>query len=418
MAIDPRIALEAKAPDISGIVSTFQNALLNAQKGRQNEQVLQQADVMNPLIAQSKLQSMDINRQNMQINDQTIKGNELVADQARSMARLTDINQTGQGLAPFLTPGKEDATGAKRFMINKLSSLQDRQERGENVDFTETLETIDAIENGRFDEVRNNIQSVSNMMATYNKGGSSTKSYAPVTDPKTGVLSIPTYDSKTNTTAYIPVDGAIQETPAQIRERNLVTATKKKRMELSEGRASALKTDYSTQRRQAKNSARKLREVQKLAEGATQGLGGRALLGLAKIFPGIDVKDEAALSSAYKNLALDELQKFKGPTTDFEFRVTEDIAGSLGDGAFANQARTASLLRKSWFADKQALQFDKWIDDGHSPDRYSFDMNEPISFGTGDNKKTYSLQLLQDTAATNHLSIEDTLKKLKSIGGK
>ena len=115
---------------------------------------------------------------------------------------------------------------------------------------------------------------------------------------------------------------------------------------------------------------------------------------------------------------MDELQKFKGPTTDFEFRVTEDIAGSLGDGAFANQARTASLLRASWFSDKQAQQFDKWIDDGHSSDRYSFDMNEPISFGTGDNKKTYTLQSLQDTAAANHLSIEDTIKKLKSIGGK
>ena len=45
-------------------------------------------------------------------------------------------------------------------------------------------------------------------------------------------------------------------------------------------------------------------------------------------------------------------------------------------------------------------------------------MNEPISFGTGDNKKTYTLQSLQDTAAANHLSIEDTIKKLKSIGGK
>ena len=411
MAIDPRISLAIKTPDTTtNAINIFENALNNAQVRNvrqqgmaQNQQQMAQADLMNPMLAQQAQQNLEINSQNIALNKEN--------------ANILSIAEYGETLKPALMAS--DPARVIESLTTRLGSLPP------NADKTQTLEALAMAQQGNLAGIAESINTTQSIAA--NRGlfgakpgqrGVSTKSYAPVTDTKTGQRFIETFDANTGTTNRIPVKGSFQETPAQIEERNLLFSTKKKRMELAEGRTSTLKQEYSTQRRQAKNSARKLREVQKLSEGATQGVGGRVLLGLAKIFPGIDVKDEAALSSAYKNLALDELQKFKGPTTDFEFRVTEDIAGSLGDGAFANQARTASLLRASWFSDKQAQQFDKWIDGGHSPDRYSFDMNEPISFGTGDNKKTYTLQSLQDTAAANHLSIEDTIKKLKSIGGK
>ena len=144
MAIDPRIALEAKAPDISGVVSTFQNALINAQKGRQNEQVLQQADVMNPLLAQQAQQGVDINSQNIAT--------------ARNESRFKNIFQTSQMLKPFIA--NNDAAGAEQFMLKNISRLQDAKARGEDVDLTESLETLEQIKAGNLQGVAQNITAI------------------------------------------------------------------------------------------------------------------------------------------------------------------------------------------------------------------------------------------------------------------
>jgi len=144
MAIDPRIALEARAPDISGVVSTFQNALLNAQKGRQNEQVLQQANVMNPLLAQQAQQGIDINTQNIAA--------------ARNEARFKNIYQTSQMLKPFIA--NNDAAGAEQFMLKNISRLQDAKARGEDVDLTESLETLEQIKAGNLQGVAQNITAI------------------------------------------------------------------------------------------------------------------------------------------------------------------------------------------------------------------------------------------------------------------
>ena len=144
MAIDPRIALEARAPDISGVVSTFQNALLNAQKGRQNEQVLQQANVMNPLLAQEAQQGIDINTQNIAA--------------ARNESRFKNIYQTSQMLKPFIA--NNDAAGAEQFMLKNISRLQDAKARGEDVDLTESLETLEQIKAGNLQGVAQNITAI------------------------------------------------------------------------------------------------------------------------------------------------------------------------------------------------------------------------------------------------------------------
>ena len=144
MAIDPRIALEARTPDISGVVSTFQNALLNAQKGRQNEQVLQQANVMNPLLAQEAQQGIDINTQNIAA--------------ARNESRFKNIYQTSQMLKPFIA--NNDAAGAEQFMLKNISRLQDAKARGEDVDLTESLETLEQIKAGNLQGVAQNITAI------------------------------------------------------------------------------------------------------------------------------------------------------------------------------------------------------------------------------------------------------------------
>jgi hypothetical protein len=129
---------------------------------------------------------------------------------------------------------------------------------------------------------------------------------------------------------------------------------------------------------------------------------------LSKLFPGIDASDEAALSQSLTNLALDELQKFSGPTTDFEFQKTEEIAGTLGDSRAANAAKVASLQRANWFVKREAEQFRDHVKSGGDPDAFAFDFDEQIKTKKG----TFSLQDIQDTALANNFTIEQTVKEL------
>jgi len=197
-------------------------------------------------------------------------------------------------------------------------------------------------------------------------------------------------------------------TPSELADIDISKTQKKERVRLKEKRASNITTELSTQGRQASRSLRRISEAQRLSEKSTQGLVGAGKVQLARVFPGIDVTNEVALSAAFKGLALDELQKFKGPTTDFEFRVTEDIAGSLGDGASANKARLASLGRAAWFSGREAQQFRQHVDSGGDADAFTFNFGEPVKTKKG----VFTLQDLQDTAVDANLTVQEVLKRL------
>lgn len=173
-------------------------------------------------------------------------------------------------------------------------------------------------------------------------------------------------------------------------------------------RVSEIRQEQSTRRRSAARSRVQLAKASKLAERAAQGLTGAGKLQAAKLFPGIDVSDEAQLDQALKQIALDQLQSFKGPTTDFEFGVTEDISGSIRDPKAANVARINALKRAGWFAEQEANQFDEFVDSGGNPDRFSFNFGAPVKTKKG----VFTLQDLQDTAVANNLGIEDVLERL------
>ena len=155
----------------------------------------------------------------------------------------------------------------------------------------------------------------------------------------------------------------------------------------------------------------RLTEAFKLAEVADQGLTGRGKLLLSRLpgLEGIDVADSAALDSALTNLALAELQKFKGPTTDFEFGVTQNISGDLIGSRAANLARIAALQRNNWFLGREAEQFNSWTDQGGDPDRFTFNFEEVLNTGKGN----FTLKQVQDTAVKNNMTIEQVLERLK-----
>lgn len=173
-------------------------------------------------------------------------------------------------------------------------------------------------------------------------------------------------------------------------------------------RVSEITKELSTRSREAKRGEINLAQAAKLVERAEQGVAGASKLRLAKLFPGIDVSNEAALSQSLTNLALDELQKFKGPTTDFEFQKTEQIAGTLGDSKTANRAKVASLQRANWFVQRESKQFRDHVKAGKDPDTFGFDFGEQIKTSKG----AFSLQDIQDTAVANNISIDETIKRL------
>ena len=152
MAIDPRISLAASTRDvITPALNMFENTL-NARSNRaaqqqniaQSQQQMNQLEIMNPLLAQEGQQNIDINTQNIAT--------------ARNESRFKNIFQTSQMLKPFIA--NNDTAGAEQFMLKNISRLQDAKARGEDVDLTESLETLEQIKAGNLQGVAQNITAI------------------------------------------------------------------------------------------------------------------------------------------------------------------------------------------------------------------------------------------------------------------
>jgi len=409
MALDPRLPLAIQVPSAGQAINIFENALMNSQ----TRDVRQQQAEQQALAAPFQQQLL-----------------EAEAGQAVENRKISDIATFGVTFKPELENAIRtgNTSRAQTILTRRLLDLQKRQTAGEDIDTAETVDAITSLRNNDPQQVLQDLNAIEQLAVNRGLLGAgrgqkqfALQSNAPITDPVSGQVSTPVFNPATGQTQLVPIEGAIQETPTQKAARAQTTATRladldvrttqrKETIKKTVARTSEIKKEFSERRRAAARSKRKISEAQKLAEKATQGLAGASKVQLARVFPGIDVRDEAALVGAFKGLALDELQKFKGPTTDFEFRVTEDVAGSLGDGASANKARLASLERASWFADRESAQFNQHIKGGHNPDEFFFNFNELITPKKGG--KSYSLQSLQDTAVANHMSIDEVIKRL------
>ena len=169
--------------------------------------------------------------------------------------------------------------------------------------------------------------------------------------------------------------------------------------------------DLSERNQKAARSQIKLTEAFTLAQAADQGLEGVAKLKLSRLpfMQGIDVADSAALDSALKGLALEQLQtSFTGPTTDFEFGVVQDVSGDLMGSKQANLARIASLQRAAWFQQKEFEQARAFTENGGNPIDFKFNFQEIVPLKKGN----YTLEQIQFTAARNHMTIEGVIELL------
>ena len=330
----------------------------------------------------------------------------------------------GQQLAQNFQSGidarkaKQDKLEANEFIT--LSAKFDPANPGAFVD--------GAIKSGKFDDedlasmerLRENPEMFAPMLAQANQVAGRGEGTREKFSPTTVTLPNGTTVQNTSTGRKVVTDAAGTELTGQAAAQGIVEAERFKTKEqikraggqaaatATQSRISELKKDFSTRGRDSARSSVKLNQALILAQNSTQGLAGSAKVRLSKIFPGIDVTNEAALDASLTSLALDQLQQFKGPTTDFEFGVTERIGGRLGNSKESNIARINSLERARWFNEREVKQFNQHIRAGADPDAFRFNFNEAVTTKKG----IFPLKDLQETAVKENMSIDDVLERL------
>jgi len=398
MAIDPRISLAVRAPNIPQLMKGMQELSSSRQTQRQNQKLF-------PSVLAQANQATEINQANLDANALKVKTD-------AQNQNLLSINAYAPEAKKFIQAG--DSLGL-------LTSLNRRNEtlisQGKTqAQRQETLDAIQTVTNGNMDQLIGDLDTVEREVFSRgltnngNRQNFVSKASAPQTDPETGQVYQTVFNPNTGASERQDIQGAIQRTGAEVRaaevNQEIAIGTAKGRVE----RAGSIKAELGERNRQAARAERPLRQALTLIANASQGITGAMKLQLGRLIPGIDVSSEGELDSVFNTLALEQLQSFKGPTTDFEFGVTQDIAGRISDPASANMARVKSLDRNAWVNRREFEQFNKFIDKGGDPDSFSFNFQEKIKSKKGE----FTLQQIQDTAVLNNLTIDEVLRKLNA----
>jgi hypothetical protein len=405
MAIRPEISLQLKHLDVGGAIN---NALLNAQRIQGIRQSKQEQPIRNQLLQAQVDRAEQANTQ------------------AQEKARLASLVTGAAELSPLIADAK--ASGDLGPLVR---SLHDRRARLIAEGAPNTRETDEAF--AMLGQGPKGLDRLGQATTNLTNLGFQTGILKPLAGA-TGLASAKT--------EFFPDGSSLQglpsgETVAKDSQGRIVTGSAREELFKASSRfaldveqkqadiavrkaertanatnraarVSAVTGQMNDRNRAAKRGEINLSQAATLVEQAAQGIEGVNKVRLAKVFPGIDVSNEAALSQSLTNLALDELQKFKGPTTDFEFGKTEEIAGTLGDSKSANRAKIASLRRANWFNQRESKQFQDHVKNGGDPDAFGFNFGEPVKTKKG----VFTLKDLQDTAVANNISIDEALKRL------
>jgi len=404
MAIDPRISLAADAGNIGNI---FSNALSTAQQAQTLQQNRELAPIQNQLLQAQAAQA------------------ESGVEQSQQLNRVRSLAIYGQNATPFLQSG--DLEGLREFTVNRSGELA--AQGTPNNDTADALAIIDNPAVSREQKIQGlselaaraqqNAISLGALQAPAASGGLASAK-TEIYEDGTIINALPDGTSQVINPSGQVVEGqdridtlrtAKESGLAQLQAESDIAVEEARLKAGATNRASRISTitsEMSERNRTAKRGEINLAQAAILVEQAAQGVEGVNKVRLARLFPGIDVSNEAALSQSLTNLALDELQKFSGPTTDFEFQKTEEIAGTLGDSQTANRAKIASLQRANWFNQREAKQFQEHAKSGGDPDTFGFNFGEPVKTKKG----VFTLRDIQDTAVANNISIDDALKRL------
>lgn len=398
MAIDPRLSLAVRGPrDINQV---FNNALLNAQGFQNIQQQREQAPLRNQLL-QAQVGAAE--------SQQT---------RQEQLNRFQSVAFGASEILPDLAAG--NFTGVSQKLTARRARLV--SEGSDTAETDNALRLLQEDPNQLLGEVQQIIQVGQQqgiLKAPVGAGGLASAK-TEILDDGTVIQALPGGETQVRDPSGQIVTGqerldtlqrsnefriSQQEEEANVairKAQRIAGATQR------ESRISGIRKELGERNRGAAREQIRLNQALKVAGTAEQGTAGAAKLRLAKLFPSIDVTNEALLDQTLGQLTLDQLAKFKGPTTDFEFGKAQATVGGLGDPKTANIARLKSLQRANWFNKREFDQFNKHTKAGGDPDSFSFNFGEPVKTKRG----VFTLQDIQDTAVENNLSIEETIKRL------
>ncbi len=134
MAIRPEISLALDNVNVSPAINAFENAMLNAQTRGIRQQQAQHQAALNPLVQQQA---------------------QIQLQQAQDNKRLSDDALVVQGVRPLLSQAMEtgDPTAVKVYLTKTLTDIQARNAQGANIDPTRVKGALDAINEGKLEQV-------------------------------------------------------------------------------------------------------------------------------------------------------------------------------------------------------------------------------------------------------------------------
>ena len=398
MALNPMIPLSGRVPQPLDVQGAFSSALSNV----------------------SKLQNIEEQPFRNRLLDVRTQVAEQELSEKKDLARFTSVSMGAAEIVPLLEAGNVD--GAMTTLINRRD--RNEEEGKDNVETNKAIELLRTDPNALLDGSKNLVNQAVQAGVFEAPGSKFAASAKSEFLPGGGTRQIHPDGSTVITNKLGQVVegqeriGLLESSAAfEVEQKQRLTdidvsASQKKAISTARAsRASDMKREMGQRNRNAAREAIKLNAALFAADNAEQGVAGALKLQLAKLFPDIDVTNEAALDSALLDLTLDQLQKFKGPTTDFEFNKAEGITGSIGDSQSANIAKLKGLQRNNWFNKREFEQFSKHVGAGGDPDAFAFNFGETIKTKKG----IFTLKDIQDAAAGQNSSIEDAIKRLNKI---
>jgi len=256
------------------------------------------------------------------------------------------------------------------------------------------------------------------LLATQATGAESPAGFSAVTQPFENGASVQ-YDNRGERVVRGP-DGRIAQSPEEeaaiLRDAGQWEddrRAKRDRAGFIVQQDAEVRKEYNEKIRANRSRQALLREALLLNRDASGGYSARAKMLFSRLVPGVDASDERALDAALTGLAFSELQKFKGPTTDFEFRVAQSIPGSITDTRKQREALLNSLSRASWFEEKEYEQYKRWTDNpqNNPSDFRGLDLSETVKIG----KQEVSLKRIQEAAAKYHIGMDDAISRLREL---
>jgi hypothetical protein len=157
MAIDPRISLAARAPNVSDAINIFENAMMNSQTRSTRQAQEQRTAELQPFQLQQAQQGVDINKQ-------TLDANQVAAQQNSDQRILKSINDFAIGNQSIINQTVN--TGDPAPLLQALTTRREKLvQQGLPID-----ETNDAIADLQRGDIQSVVSGLSDGVALYNQG--------------------------------------------------------------------------------------------------------------------------------------------------------------------------------------------------------------------------------------------------------